>query len=98
MFFKRMRRKRQSKHLRLRVENCVNTILELNEQLGAGKIKPGIVEQFEKLKESMRYVTDDTVDERDIHRIEEATNILLAEIRSAWGDDQILPLKSYQIH
>jgi len=82
----------------MRVESCVNTILDLNERLGEGKIKPEIVEQFERLKESLRFVTDETVDEKDIHRIEEATNQLLAEIRMTYGDNQITSLYEGESH
>ncbi len=81
------RQKRKPRHLRLRVESCVNTILDLNERLGDGKIKREIVEQFKTLKESIRDMTDESGDERDIDRIEEATNRLLEEIRISHGDD-----------
>jgi len=98
MIFKRLRQKQNPRHLRMRVESCVNTILDLNERLGEGKIKPEIVEQFERLKESLRFVTDETVDEKDIHRIEEATNQLLAEIRMTYGDNQITSLYEGESH
>lgn len=74
-----------AKHLRLRVENCVLTVLELNRKLGEGAIRPEIVKQFEKLKDSLKFVTDDAVDERDIHRIEDATNQLLSQIKVSEG-------------
>ena len=83
LFEKLIKRKespKDSKHLRLRVESCVSTILELNTRLGAGRIKPEIVEQFEKLKGFLDYVSDHSADEIDIEQIEEATNQLLAEI------------------
>jgi hypothetical protein len=86
MIFKRFRQKQNSRHLRVRVESCVNTILDLDKRLGKGKIKPEIIQQFEKLKESLQYVSDESVDEKDITRIEEATNQLLAEIRVNYGD------------
>ena len=86
MILKYFRQKQGSRHLRLRIESCVNTILDLNAHLGEGKIKPEIIEQFERLKKSLRYVTDDSVDEKDIDRIEEATNELLAEIASTYKD------------
>jgi hypothetical protein len=89
MILKRLRYKKNGKHLRLRVESCVNTVLELNQRLGEGKIKREIVQQFERLRESLMYVTDETVDERDISRIEDATNQLLAEIRTAAGTEKI---------
>ena len=49
MIFGRSRQKKKSRHLRLRVENCVDTILDLNERLGEGKIRPEIIKQFERL-------------------------------------------------
>jgi cell division FtsZ-interacting protein ZapD len=87
MLFGRSRQKKKSRHLRLRVENCVDTILDLNERLGEGKIRPEIIKQFERLKESLKTMTDESVDEGDIDRIEEATNQLLAEIRMSQGEE-----------
>jgi len=89
MIFKRFRQKRHSRHFRLRVESCVTTILDLNSQLGDGKIKPEVIQQFVRLKDSLHYVTDETVDEKDINRIEEATNQLLAEIRVVYGENEL---------
>jgi hypothetical protein len=79
-------RRNGARYLRLRVENCVLTVLELNRKLGEGAIRPEIVKQFEKLKESLKFVTDDAVDEKDIHRIEDATNQLLSQIKVSEGD------------
>ena len=83
-FFRKLRQNRESQpdtaHLRLRVESCVNVILELNMSLGAGKIRPEVIEQFERLKDSLKLISGDAVDEADISRIEEATNNLLAEL------------------
>lgn len=101
MIFRKNRRKRVpvlTKHLRLRVESCVNTILELNVRLGEGKIKPEIIQQFERLKDSLQYVRDDSVDEEDIDRIEEATNQLLAEIRTTYGETLTVPSRGGQTH
>ncbi|MBZ4660256.1 MAG: hypothetical protein JG766_2179, partial [Desulfacinum sp.] len=41
---------------------------------------------------SLRHVSDDTVDESDIFRIEQATNQLLQEIRMAYGDKEPISL------
>lgn len=70
-----------TRHLRQRVENCVTTILELNRYLGEGQIKPEIIKQFERLKSFLQAMTEETVDEADIGKIEAATNQLLEEIR-----------------
>jgi hypothetical protein len=73
------------KHFKLRVESCVDTILQLDKSLGKGKIRQDVVERFERLRESLENVADETIDERDISRIEEATNQLLSEIRVSLG-------------
>lgn len=98
MILRRFRHRKNSKHLRLRVESCVNTILALNESLGEGKIKPEIIQQFERLKESLQYVDDENVDERDIFRIEEATNQLLEEIRASFEDKDLSLLHDGRTH
>ena len=96
--FQELCRKNGSRHLRVRVESCVKIILDLNRQLGEGKIKPEIIEQFERLKDSLDYVTDDTVDEEDIDRIEEATNHLLAEVRVAYAEKPVDALYKIRTH
>lgn len=98
MIFKRFLQKQSRKHFRLRVESCVETILDLNQRLGEGKIKPEIVEQFRRLKDSLQYVTDDSVEEKDIHRIEEATNHLLQEVKQVVGDQNLSSLHEGVAH
>ncbi|MGV8073583.1 MAG: hypothetical protein AB2L11_03335 [Syntrophobacteraceae bacterium] len=87
MIFERFHWKQRNRYLRLRLENCVNTIMELDNRLGEGKIRPAIMEHFEKLKKSLGNVTDDSVDERDIARLEQATNQLFYEIKRNFGED-----------
>ncbi|MHC1725232.1 MAG: hypothetical protein AB9866_04340 [Syntrophobacteraceae bacterium] len=67
---------------RQRVENCITTVLELDRCLGEGQIRPEIIRQFERLKTFVRVVSDETTDEVDIGKIEEATKQLLDEIKS----------------
>ncbi len=98
MILERFLQKQRAKHLRLRVESCVSTILDLNKYLGEGKIKPEVIEQFEKLRDSLHYLTDETVNEGDIHRIEEATNQLLAEMKPIFEKDPAKSLHSGHLH
>jgi hypothetical protein len=98
MIFKRFLQKQDRKYFRLRVESCVETILDLNQRLGDGKIKPEIVEQFKRLKDSLQYVTDDSVDEKDINRIEEATNHLLQEVKRIMGEKNLTSLHEGPAH
>jgi hypothetical protein len=69
-----------SRYLRMRVENCVATILELNRYLGDGQIRPEILYQFKRLKDFLQNISEETADEIDIGKIEEATSLLLEEI------------------
>ncbi|MEJ5366204.1 MAG: hypothetical protein WHS86_13980 [Desulfosoma sp.] len=80
------------------MESCVNTILELNNHLGEGKIRPEVIKQFLRLKESLRHVSDENVSEQDVTRIEQATNQLLEEIRVAYGDQKPLVLHDGDRH
>jgi hypothetical protein len=93
-----LKRRHQSKHFRLRVESCVDTILLLNKSLGKGKIRQDVIERFERLKESLVNVHDESIDERDISRIEEATNQLLSEIRASLGTEAPQSLHEGQVH
>ncbi len=69
-----------SRYFRLRMENCVATILEIDDHLGKGHIRPELVRHFKRLQMFLRSVPEGCVDEADIGRIEEATNDLLDEI------------------
>lgn len=86
MIFRRIPMKRAPRHSKARVESCVHTILELDKRLGKGKIKPEIIQQFERLKDSLQYVDDESVDGKDIDKIEQATNQLLAEIQLDYAE------------
>ena len=68
------------RNLRLRLENCVTTILELDRHLGKGQVRPVIVYQFQRLQNFLLNISAETVNEVDIEKIEEATNLLLDEI------------------
>ena len=74
-----------SRHPRLRVENCVDTVLQLDKSLGKGRIRPDVIKKFERLKESLTNAVEERIDEKDISRIEEATNRLLSELRVSLG-------------
>lgn len=75
-----------SRHLRVRVQSCVDTILQLNSRLGEGKIRADVIERFQQLKQLLERVSEDSVEEWYVSQIEEATNQLLAEIRLSLGD------------
>jgi Zn-dependent M16 (insulinase) family peptidase len=84
--------------MRLRIESCVSIILDLNNQLGAGKIKPEIIRQFERLKDTVQHLSEDKVSEEDIHKIEQATNDLLADLQATYSEAQSPRLSPKECH
>jgi hypothetical protein len=95
---RRLRLRPGTHHLRLRVQSCIDLILALDKRLGEGTIKPEIIQQFQRLKEHIPYVNDELVDERDIDRIEIATNHLMAAIGNALDKDQMGPIHEGHLH
>ncbi len=75
-----------TKCFRQRIENCIATVLELDRCLGEGQIRPEVIRQFERLKGFVKIISDETTDEKDIGKIEEATRQLLEEIKSGGVD------------
>jgi len=66
---------------KLRIENCVNTIIEVHKFLGSQKINPEIIDQFRRLKDVVEVLNIGKVTEEDIEKIELATNSLLNELK-----------------
>ncbi len=87
MLSKLFKGRQNKRRIRYRLESCINTILDLNERLGEGKIRPDIVKHFKELKHSFARLNEDMVDEKDVSQIEEATNKLLQEIGKIYGEE-----------
>jgi len=68
----------QQRHLRL--QNCLQTILEVHEFMGGQAIHLDIVQQLENLKELISHFQPDLLSEKDLGKIEDSTNHLLKEL------------------
>jgi copper chaperone CopZ len=66
---------------KMRIENCVNTIIEVHKFLGSQKVNPEILDQFRRLKDVVEVLNIGKVTEPDIEKIELATNSLLNELK-----------------
>jgi hypothetical protein len=66
---------------KMRIENCVNTVIEVHKFLGSQKINPEIIDQFRRLKDVVEVLNIGKVTEEDIEKIELATNSLLNELK-----------------
>ncbi|SFM75888.1 hypothetical protein [Thermodesulforhabdus norvegica] len=98
MIFRFGRRRERSKRAKDRLESCINTILDLNERLGEGKISPDIIQHFKRLKQTFSDLDDAMVDEKEVNRIEDATNKLLQEIRALYGESFLKKLYDMPKH
>lgn len=74
--------------LRLRLEACINTILDIHEFLENKGLHPQVKFQLNKLKTTVSLIDADLIEEADMDRIEEATNRLLKELRFVFRDTQ----------
>jgi len=86
------------KRARWRLQNCIETILDLSDRLGEGMIRPEIVEHFKKLRNSFHFLEDDMVDEKEISSIEEATNQLLEEVGKLYDETTMKQLYDIPKH
>ena len=65
---------------RLRLQNCLQTILEVNEFMGGQAIHLDIVHQLDNLRELIAHFQPEFLSEQDLEKIEESTNHLLREL------------------
>jgi len=73
-----MNLKNQQRQLRL--QNCLQTILEVHEFMGGQAIHLDIFHQLENLKELITHFQPELLSEQDLEKIEESTNHLLREL------------------
>lgn len=63
-----------------RLQNCLQTILDIHEFMGGRAIQLDIIEQLENLRDLISHFQPDLLSEQDLGRIEESTNHLLQEL------------------
>ncbi len=79
----RLGRRRDSRHLRARLESCVETVLLLRQEVGEEQMGREVVEQFERLRQTLPHIKEGSVNEQDICRIEKITNDVLEGMRES---------------
>jgi hypothetical protein len=75
--------KKQQRHLRL--QNCLQTILEVHEFMGGQAIQLDVVQQLENLKELISFFQPELLSEKDLEKIEDSTNHLLKELANIFN-------------
>ena len=82
----------------LRLASCVKTIVEIHSSLDQDRVDPILVRKFKDLEESLRSVELKGVSERDVLRVEEATNRLLQELGLLFEYSRRQPIHQGLLH
>lgn len=77
--------------LQLRLLNCVQTIIELEEDLAGIEVGHELLKEFQVLKSVVERIDSIEASEQDVVRVEKATEFFLEEIRGPL--QQVLPRK-----
>jgi hypothetical protein len=82
------------KQYRLRVEICIGTIIDVHKHIKTQYKNEAFISQFEGLKRVLEYIDMQGVSEKDIVRVEKATNDLLCEFKPLF--EQVEQSKVYR--
>jgi len=85
-----------NKKYRLRVENCIGTILDVHRTISAKYVNRDFLSQFEDLKEAIEDLDMSLVCEGDVLMVEQATNALLGEFRGIFKGENFGPVYFHQ--
>lgn len=77
---------------RLRVENCIGTIIDVHNAISTDYENQEVLSQFEELKQTIKGLDMSLVREGDIHMLEQATNVLLGEFRAIFESEKFGPV------
>jgi hypothetical protein len=77
---------------RLRVANCIGTIMDVHKKMKSPCKDGRFVSQFEALRKMVRNMDMSKVSENDVLMVEQATNALLGEFNSAFDSKARLPI------
>jgi hypothetical protein len=86
----------QQRHLRL--QNCLQTILDVHEFMDGQAIHLDIVQQLKNLKELISHFQPDLLSEKDLEKIEDSTNHLLKELARIFHLKKLGMIHSGLIH
>ena len=97
-FFKRWQQRKEIRELRLRIDHCRTTIREVHRALLKEEIQPEIAEQFKRLESALEQVDVHQLGNRDMEKIEMATNNLLDEFRSLYDQGKLRNIYEGPVH
>lgn len=97
-FLKRWRKKREVRELQLRIDHCRKTIAEVRKALRTEELRPELAVQFRRLGSALAQVNAAQLDERELEKIETATNKLLSEFRTLYLQGKLRNIHQGLLH
>ena len=80
------------KKYRLRVENCIGTIIDVHKTISPEYENQEFLSQFEDLQQAVEDLDMSLISEKDILMVEQATNALLGEFRGIFKVGEFGPV------
>jgi len=77
---------------KLRLENCIGTIIDVHNTVCCESSDQDFLEQFEELNSAIKKLDMDLIREGDIVMVEQATNTLLKEFRIIFETGEFGPV------
>ena len=88
----------QRTRYRLRVDNCIATIIDVHKTTCDIYNNEKLLAKFEKLRSALKNMKLNTVSENDVLMVEEATNTLLLEFKPAFESGNCGPISQKSLH
>ncbi len=86
------------RELQLRIDHCRSTIAEVHRALLMDEVQPEITQQFRRLEAALEQVDVTQLRNRDLEKIEMATNKLLDEFRSLYRQGKLKNIYDGPVH
>lgn len=88
----------RTEQYRLRIQNCVGTILDVHSTISKKFENQELLSQFEGLEQAIQSLDMTLVSEGDILMVEQATNALLQEFRALFEAGLFAPVYGHALN
>jgi hypothetical protein len=97
-FLRRWQKKREVRELQLRIDHCRRTIADIEKALRTEEFRPDLAVPFRRLGAALARVDISQLDERELEKIETATNKLLSEFRTLYLQGKLKNIHTGLLH
>lgn len=81
---------------RLRVDSCIGTIIDVHKVINEDYENEEFISRFEELRDTIENLDMNSVCERDVAMLEQATNALLGEFKVIFREGNLGPVYAQQ--